>query len=123
MRRPVLIRHGICRTVLLVGPYAVKVPSLRGHAAGGVRGRLEGFCRGILANLSEATWSSFEPFAGRIAPVRFSLLGGLVQVYPRCEPAPEDAELFRLDPDPGDVKPDNFGLLDGRLVRVDFEMM
>jgi hypothetical protein len=48
-----------------------------------------------------------------------------VQVYPRCEPLAEDvadAALPVLDPEPGDRKADNFGLLDGRIVRLDYAM-
>jgi hypothetical protein len=54
-----------------------------------------------------------------------SWLGGIVQVYPRCEPLAEnvdDAALPVLDPEPGDRKADNFGLLDGRVVRLDYAM-
>lgn len=117
-----IIRTGISRTVILVGRYAVKVPSLRGHVTGGVRGRMAGFAHGMLHNQSEAIWHNYEDWAGRVAPVLHSWLGGLVNVYPRCEPAPENAELFELNPSPGDIKPDNYGLLGGRLVRVDYSM-
>jgi hypothetical protein len=123
-----IIRAGVTRTVLLVGRWAVKVPSLRGigPAPMTMRGRVAGFCRGVLANQSEYTWHTVEGFQGRVAPVLRSWPWGVVQVYPRCEPAPCDAELFFLYPDPGDGaevgKHENFGLLDGRLVRVDYEV-
>lgn len=125
----IVIRRGVTRTVLLIGRWAVKVPSLRGvgyPAPVPVVARVASFCRGVLANISERQWHTFEGWAGRVAPVRFSLLG-LVQVYPRCAPCPDDAELFELDPDPGDGadfgKRENFGLLAGQLVRVDYEMV
>ncbi len=120
--------RGISRTVILVGQWAVKVPSLRGHVTGDMRGRIEGLCRGVLANQSEYRWHTYEPWAGWVAPVLRSWLWGVVQVYPRCEPLdiPDDetgrATLPVLDPDPGDVKVDNFGLLDGRIVRLDYDM-
>jgi hypothetical protein len=117
-----IIRSGISRTVILVGRYAVKVPSFRGHMPGGIRGRMAGFAHGLLHNQSEAIWSGFEAWHGMVAPVLHSWLGGLVNVYPRCDPAPDGAELFEMDPDPGDVKRDNYGLLAGRLVRVDYSM-
>lgn len=117
-----VIRTGISRTVILVGRWAIKVPSARGHMPGGPRGRLAGFCHGILHNQSEAEWSSFEDWQGRVAPVLHSWLFGLINVYPRCLPAPADAELFEMDIDPGDIKRDNYGLLNGRLVRVDYSM-
>lgn len=117
-----VIRTGISRTVILVGRYAVKVPSLRGHMHGGASGRLAGFAWGVIHNQSERVWHNFEGWDGRVAPVLHSWLAGVVQVYPRCEPAPEDAELFELDPNPGDMKRENFGVLDGRLVRLDYSM-
>ncbi|WP_435589820.1 hypothetical protein [Micromonospora aurantiaca (nom. illeg.)] len=125
-----MIRRGITRTVILTRRHAIKVPSLRCHAEGGLRGRLAGLAHGILANQRERQWSSYEPWAGQIAPVLRSWLGGWVQVYPRCEPLPVtdrdtyvgDLPLPVLDPDPGDHKPDNYGLLGGRIVRVDYDL-
>lgn len=119
----ILRRNGITRTVLLTRRYAVKVPSFRGHCEGGARGRLAGFARGLLANQSESLWHSYEGWAGQVAPVLHSWLGGLVQVYPRCQPVPAGwAEFPSLEPEPGDRKPENFGLLNGRVVRIDYEM-
>jgi hypothetical protein len=121
-----VVRCGVTRTVILVGRYAVKVPTLRGVHPGGPRGRLAGVARGLLANQSEALWSTYEPFQGLVAPVLRSWLGGLVQVYPRCVPVPDAFDLPAgapvLDPSPGDSKPDNLGWLDGRLVWLDYEM-
>lgn len=122
-----IIRTGITRTVLLVGRWAIKVPSLRG----GVYGRREwvaSFCQGVLSNRSERQWHDFEGWGGQVAPVLHSWLGGIVQVYPRCEPldVPDTDEgratLPLLDPDPGDVKVDGYGVLDGRVVRLDYDM-
>lgn len=123
-----IIRTGICRTVILIGRWAIKVPSFRGHITGDLRGRVAGFCHGILANQSEHVWHTFEGWSGGVAPVLHSWLFGVVQVYPRCEPLDvADDEVGRatlplLDPDPGDVKVDNYGLLDGRIVRLDYSM-
>ncbi|QKW15395.1 hypothetical protein [Verrucosispora sp. NA02020] len=124
------VHRGITRTVVLTRRYAVKVPSLRGHAEGGLRGRLAGLAHGLLANQSERQWSGYEPWVGLVAPVLWSWLGGVVQVYPRCEPLPVtcrheyvgDESLPVLDPDPGDHKADNYGLLDGRIVRIDYDL-
>jgi hypothetical protein len=118
-----LIRTGITRTVLLTRRYAIKVPSLRGgSASGGSRARLASFARGVLANHSEFQWSSYEPWQGLVAPVLHSWLAGVVQVYPRCGSLPDGVRVPPLVPDPGDAKPDNFGVLDGRYVRVDYDM-
>lgn len=125
-----IVRRGITRTVILTRRHAIKVPSFRGHCTGKLRGRLHGFAAGILANQSEADWHAFEAWGGGVAPVLKSWLGGLINVYPRCEPLPVDVlgEYFGdeplpvLDPDPGDDKPDNYGLLGGRIVRIDYDM-
>ncbi len=122
-----VIRTGATRTVFLVGRYAVKVPSLRGIGLAGrsVRGRMASFAAGLLSNQSEHIWHTFGPWGGRVAPVLCSLLGGIVQVYPRCAPLPEGftGELPQLDPDPGDgEKPDNYGVLNGVVVRIDYDM-
>lgn len=123
-----LIRHGITRTVLLAGRWAFKVPSTRAHADG-LAGVLWSVSRGIQANLSELEWSKHTNPADPICPVRWSLLGGLINVYPRCEPVPVDADgeaLIDLPPrlwlPLGDAKPDNFGLLAGEPVWIDYDV-
>lgn len=133
-----LVRRGITRTVILAGRHAVKVPSMRRYG-NGLAGLLWSVCRGILANQSEAEWWRNAPPATRavLCPVRWSLLGGLVNIYPRCGPyvpPPEHAAAMRdrqwrpveLDPSPGDDKPDNYGWLSDpagrRVVRIDYDM-
>lgn len=116
-----IIRTGVTRTVILTRRYAIKVPSLRGGSSGF---RIESFCWGVLANLSEREWHAYEGWDGAVAPVVRSWMGGVVQVYPRCKPLPPGARgpLPTLDPCPGDVKPDNYGVLGRRVVRVDYDM-
>jgi hypothetical protein len=119
------ISSGVTRTVYLVGKYAIKVPSGRGHCLGGARGVLAGIAYGLLANQSECEWYDYQGWHGGVAPVLHSWLGGFVNVYPRCQPLPShitEDQLPELDPDPGDCKLDNFGLLDGRIVRLDYSM-
>lgn len=115
--------------------YAVKLPSLRRYGSG-LTGLLWSICRGILANQSEAEWwRNASPEQRRLlCPVLRSWLGGVINIYPRCEPfvVTEAVELsmFRreyrplpeLEPQPGDVKPDNYGWLRGRLVCLDYDM-
>jgi hypothetical protein len=129
--RMLIVRRGISRTVILVGRWAVKVPSLRGGSTGPtLRGRLQSFAEGVLANASEHQWHDYEPWRGKVTPVLRSWLGGLVQVYPRCAPLPVNERdeydgpypLPELEPDPRDNKADNFGLLGGRVVRLDYDM-
>lgn len=114
-------RRGVTRTVILTRRYAVKVPSLRGGSLGArsPRGVMRSIVWGIDANLSEIEWSGTPG----VCPVLWSLLG-LVNVYRRC--APVTGDLADADYDaigmlhPGDRKPENLGLLDGRIVWVDY---
>lgn len=115
------VHRGITRTVLLVGRWAVKVPSLRSYNDG-VAGVLWSISHGVQANLSERTWSGSD--AG-YCPVLWSL-AGLVNVYPRCAPV-DPAAVIDYDAVaewncPTDRKPENLGWLDGRLVWVDYDM-
>lgn len=131
----IVIRHGVTRTVLLTRRYAIKLPSLRPYGDG-VAGLLWSICRGILANQSEAVWWNMaEPkMRAYLCPVLRSWLGGIINVYPRCEPYEVDGataeKMFTrefspvelLYPHPGDNKPDNYGWLDGRVVCLDYDM-
>lgn len=128
-RWPLHIRRGITRTVLITRRYAIKVPSLRGGTSPGIRGRLQSLAWGLLANQSEHMWHDYEPWAGKVAPVLHSWLGGMVNVYPRCQPLDDgdspgqyEVALPALDPSPGDIKPDNYGRLGCRIVRIDYDM-
>lgn len=115
-----IVRRGITRTVLLVGRWAIKIPSLRAHD-GGISGVLWSWTRGVQANLSEVGWSN----SPGTCPVIWSL-AGLVNVYPRCDPVIEDLgdEEYRAIGflGPVDPKPSNVGLLDGHLVWIDYDM-
>ena len=147
------------RTVLLVGRWAIKWPSTRRYG-NGFKDVMWGLTRGVLANQSEAEWhrcgeeanENERRFAGNVAPVLHSWLGGLVNVYPRCRPLSErDAELLEaslhggpghddavklgfvypdIGPHPGDTKPENVGWLRDpttewavyKLVWLDYDM-
>lgn len=127
----IVVARGITRTVWLVGRWAVKVPSLRRYGSG-LAGLLWSITRGIQANLSEREWSGLEgddvPDRGLLCPLRWSLLGGIINVYPRCVPWPVDEHGAALRPLPeteiplGDDKPENWGLLGGRPVRIDYDV-
>lgn len=123
------LRRGITRTVLLTRRWAVKVPSLRAHG-GGLPGVLWSLSRGIQANLSEVEWSQYSGETGDpICPARWSLLGGVVVIYPRCQPVPVDAAGEPLAPYPerpfgvpGDPKAANLGIYQGRVVWLDYDV-
>lgn len=114
-----VIRHGITRTVILIGRYAIKVPSLR------YRGRF--FLQGCLANVSER--DTYRGWNGRrhykpLCPVLWCSWGGLLLVMARAEPIPDEtwaaaekAWFTHLDPD---WKRDNLGIYLGRLVLIDY---
>lgn len=116
-------RYGICRTVYLVGPWAIKTPRLRlphpPPSEGGAEWRVWSLARGVQANLSERQWGGVEG----VAPVLWSLLG-VVNIYPRCQPweGPEpDYDAIGVGWLPRDRKPENIGLLDGEPVWIDYD--
>lgn len=110
----VTVRHGVTRTVFLVGRYAIKVPTLRYG--------LDAWAWGIVSNGSEREWHTFSGWKGKVAPVLRSWLGGLIQVYPRCERFDEDTMEYPVFEDfaPGDKKADNYGVLNGTVVCLDY---
>lgn len=116
-------KYGICRTVFLVGPWAIKVPRLKGALSPTGSGFSWTIPRALLANQSERDWSI--GVSSGVCPVLHSWLGGLINVYPRCDPWTSDQE-----PDydsigegwlPRDRKPENIGLLHGKLVWLDYD--
>lgn len=109
---------GTHRTVYLIGRYAIKVPAIS-------EWRL--FLHGLLANMQEARFSA----AGwpELCPVVLAMRGGWVIVMRRAEPLPRkvfdelDVERWRDRGDykvPVEDKLDSFGILDGRIVAVDY---
>jgi hypothetical protein len=112
----IAMRRGITRTVWLIGPWAVKFPSMR---YGGTFA-----LQGMSANLREArTW--LEVCEGReyrrdkLNPVRWCSWLGLVQVQPRVLPLPkgEPAPCWAGDVTT-DAKPCNFGRVPGTRRKV-----
>jgi len=111
------VKRGLTRTVLLIGRWAVKVPSFRSHGQG-LSGVLWSFCRGVLANHSEILWAE-EP---GVCPLKWSV-AGLINVYPRCGPVTWDPDYDAIGfTGPTDRKRANVGMLDGRMVWVDYDM-
>lgn len=130
------LHRGITRTVLVTRQYAIKFPSLRTYG-GGFTGLLWSICRGILANQSEAEWYRHaSPEMKRdLCPVVCSWLGGVVNVYPRCDPflVPYGVQMRMhrreffpcpmLFPQVSDNKPENYGWLPGAgIVVLDYDM-
>jgi hypothetical protein len=105
--------------VLLVGNWAIKFPSCRSHGEG-VLGMMQSLSRGISANISELVWSGMPG----LCPVEHSLFG-IVNIYPRCQEVSEvTSEEYEAigHVGPTDKKPQNVGLLGGKLVWIDYDM-
>lgn len=84
--------------------------------------RIASFARGVLANQSELDWSCVEG----VNPVLWSWRG-VVNIYRRAERVVVDDETFdfaALCPDwtpIGDRKSENLGMVDDRIVWIDFD--
>lgn len=120
-----LCRNGITRTVLLIGPWAIKVPT--------VRYGWHKFLLGLLSNMGEKTFSCVADRM-HLCPTIFSTPGGWLNVQRRCMPLTDvewaDVELcgdenseygcskwFGFD---SDFKRENFGTLNGQVVLLDY---
>ena len=114
-------RAGAMREVFLVGRWAIKLPKLTSD--------WRQFLRGLLSNMEEREFSAkgYPEFC----PVVFSLPCGWLVVMRRAEPLTDEflAGFDRLQfimPDDGrlfpevEPKDDSFGMLDGRVVIVDY---
>lgn len=124
------IKYGCYRIVLLIGPWAIKVPNFRDGWSY--------FLKGLMANHQEKVYSTLGNWAPHLCPVIFGLRCGLILVMPRCqpiplEPWPEFLDVPAAEEGPrarGNIieyrgilverKPDSFGLLKGQVVIVDY---
>lgn len=110
------IARGVTRIVFIGRRHVVKLPRFNPRSG---RGALWSLAEGVLANLSEAEWSGWPG----VCPVKWSLLG-VINVYRRCDPVELDDDFDFAAVAPGlghfDPKEANLGLLDGRLVWVDY---
>lgn len=112
------LAYGVTRTVVLVGRWALKFPSM-------CEWRL--FLLGLLANMQEARFSRAE--LPELCPVLWSIPGGWLIVMPRVrEMTSDEFESFDVGAFinketyvvPVERKPDSFGWLDGRVVAIDY---
>ena len=118
------LAYGTTRTVILIRRWAIKIPVFR-------EWRL--FLSGLLANMQERRFAA----AGwpELCPVVFALPGGWLLVMRRAEPLTRE-QFFALNYGewikggndlpkgdwiiPVENKLDSFGILDGRIVAVDY---
>ena len=114
--------NGITRNVILIGKYAFKFPTLHSHIH---------FLNGCYANYSErrfyknfkGVYVSDEDLTSKVAPSLFCSYFGLLQIQRRLTPltrdlTPTEVELFK-----GvctDIKKENFGYLNGKLLCLDY---
>ncbi len=108
---------GATRAVLLVGRVAIKAPRMSTWRT---------FLNGLLANMQEREFA--RTGWPELCPVVFSVPGGWLLVMRRAEPL-SDAEWYTVHPEWGDreeyavpveIKRDSFGVLDGRIVAIDY---
>ncbi len=117
------ISSGVTREVFLTKRYAFKIPKLRYG--------WKFFLTGLLANMQERTFST----AGwpELCPIVFSIPGGWLNVQRRAASLTPhewqnfDRDLFEYGSIErgyivpiGDWKAENFGVIDGRIVAVDY---
>jgi hypothetical protein len=105
------LKRGVTREVVLIGRYAIKLPSLRSW-------RL--FLQGLLCNIQEREFSGFDE---RLCPVLLSVWGGFVNAMPRCVPVDDfTPEMDRICDDLTFIekKQCSFGMMGDRLVAVDY---
>lgn len=116
-------KYGTHRTVYLIGSWAIKRPVF-------VEWRL--FLYGLLANMQETSFG--KTGWPELCPVIFGCPGGFFLIMRRAVPVTTEAffakfptdlafETWRETPDyvvPVEFKPDSFGMIEGRLVAIDF---
>lgn len=118
--------RGCTRIVFLVGNYAIKIPNFRYSWLL--------FLNGLVANMNEAAtwrWNSGKYESGKshlLCPVVWASWGGWVLVMKRAVPCTWlseggeeiDYSKWIVEGLSGDDKPQNYGKLDGRIVKLDY---
>lgn len=120
-RRAYINLRGATRVVIVLRHYVIKIPTFKSWKL---------FLHGLLANLQERQMSTINDAA--LCPVISGSRIGLFVIMPRCEPVNHRGlfftELCRLKirgklPEEfylRDAKPENFGYLKCRLVKLDY---
>lgn len=116
------IKRGCSRTVLLIGSWAIKVPTTRPY--GRRQQRLWAWCRGYLANQSEVSWNGTDG----TCPILWRL-GSIVVCFKRAkhldyQMSADEVEWWDAVAPAlpfGDRKTENLGIVDGRIVWIDYD--
>ena len=111
--------YGLTRMVFIVGPYAIKIPSFYGG------GGWWYFLKGLLANMQEYEWSTLYNNEKKLCPVLWACPGGWLSIMQRVDRVCNDDDEIKMSfmsnyPYFKDFKSENFGILDGRLVAIDY---
>jgi hypothetical protein len=108
---------GITRLVLVLPTVVIKFPNFRN--------KYQHFLMGLVANIEEKqTWqtSKILKTSHLLAPVLWASWGGWFLIMKRAETIPvavyDDTEHRRYYQ--GDDKPENYGIIDGKLVKIDY---
>ncbi len=102
---------GITRNVFLTKRYAIKLPTFRSWKL---------FLTGLLANMQETFWWKETHNDSRLCPVVFGCWGGWFIVMRKAEPIDRLINYEYFTGLPLDPKPTNFGILDDRVVMIDY---
>lgn len=123
-----LIKTGSTRRVLLVGKYAIKIPSFYSYRH---------FLQGLLANEQESHWSIAFKWTKKLCPVLWHSWGYFMIVMPRVKVLTDqecrEGKIDQIKIDdfliiekgedgvfPAEKKSDSFGWLNGKLVIIDY---
>lgn len=117
------VKPGATRWTILVGRYAVKIPSLYSY---------RNFLNGLLGNDQERTFYQIKDWQHKLCPVLWCSWGCFVLIMPRArilETSDEKCcavyleKFIKINDDfeiPAEIKQDSFGYLGDRLVAVDY---
>lgn len=112
-------KSGCTRYVILTKRYAIKIPQFKYT--------WQLFLKGLLANMQEILFSKMKD--ERMCPVLFYVPGGWLLIMPRCKEI-EENKFDKIDLSkfwsnekfvvPVENKIDSFGILDGKVVAIDY---
>jgi hypothetical protein len=116
-----IITRGVTRLVFLVGNYAIKIPKpvIWNHFLRGLIANMEERLIWMIVNIPETAITHTKDY---LCPVVWASWGGWILIMKRTEPVdPQSWEPIKeLEVVCRDHKPDNYGMLDGRLVMIDY---
>lgn len=116
---PIIKTNGVTRLVIIVGNWAIKIPNFtcqHNH-----------FLLGCYANWTERhytkTFEGFSEFIDKVSPTVFCSYFGLVSIQRKVTVLDRDLtddEQYYFRKQTTDIKKENFGFLNGKLVCIDY---